>query len=97
MLTGYTVTVPEGRVSALAGPDGAGKTTQLRMLAGLASPAGGTASVPGGAPRQDPDGAGLGEDGMVALFTSGLRDFFDRRGGSRTRGGAADGGTEGVA
>ncbi len=43
------------------------------------------------------DGAGLDEDGIVALFTSALRDFFDRRGGSRTRGGAADGGTEGVA
>ncbi len=43
------------------------------------------------------DGAGLDEDGMVALFTSALRDFHDRRGGSRDRGGAAGGGTEGVA
>jgi GntR family transcriptional regulator len=43
------------------------------------------------------DGAGLDEDGMVALFTSALRDFYERRSGSRTRGGAADGGTEGVA
>jgi GntR family transcriptional regulator len=43
------------------------------------------------------DGAGLDEDGMVALFTSALRDFHERGGGSRTRGGAADGGTEGVA
>ena len=45
------------------------------------------------------DGAGLDEDGMVALFTSALRDFHERRGGSRTRtrGGAANGGTEGVA
>jgi GntR family transcriptional regulator len=43
------------------------------------------------------DGAGLDEDGMVALFTSALRDFHERRGGSRTRGGAAGGGTEGVA
>jgi hypothetical protein len=33
----------------------------------------------------------------VALFTSALRDFYDRRGGSRTRGGAASGETEGVA
>ena len=41
--------------------------------------------------------AGLDEDGMVALFTSALRDFHERRGGSRTRGGAASGGTEGVA
>jgi GntR family transcriptional regulator len=42
------------------------------------------------------DGAGLDEDGMVALFTSALRDFHERRSGSRTRG-AASGGTEGVA
>jgi GntR family transcriptional regulator len=43
------------------------------------------------------DGAGLDEDGMVALFTSALRDFHERRGGSRTRSGATSGETEGVA
>ena len=43
------------------------------------------------------DAAGLDEDGMVALFTSALRDFHERRSGSRTRGGAAGGGMEGVA
>jgi GntR family transcriptional regulator len=43
------------------------------------------------------DAAGLDEDGMVALFTSALRDFYERRSGSRTRGGGASGGTEGVA
>jgi len=43
------------------------------------------------------EGAGLDEDGMVALFTSALRDFHERRSGSRTRGGAASGETEGVA
>ena len=35
------------------------------------------------------DGAGLDEDGIVALFTSALRDFHERRSGPRTRGGAA--------
>jgi GntR family transcriptional regulator len=39
------------------------------------------------------DTAGLDEDGIVALFTSALRDFYDRR--SRTSG--AGGKTEGVA
>ncbi|HEY2080483.1 MAG TPA: GntR family transcriptional regulator [Streptosporangiaceae bacterium] len=43
------------------------------------------------------DEAGLDEDGIVALFTSALRDFYERRNGSRARGGAAGGETEGVA
>jgi GntR family transcriptional regulator len=41
--------------------------------------------------------AGLDEDGIVALFTSALRDFYERRGGTGDRRGAAGGGTEGVA
>jgi ABC-2 type transport system ATP-binding protein len=63
-LTECTVTVPEGRVSALVGPNGAGKTTLLRMLAGLSSPTCGAALVLGGAPRQDP--AFLAEIGFLA-------------------------------
>jgi GntR family transcriptional regulator len=43
------------------------------------------------------DTAGLDEDGIVALFTSVLRDFRERRGGSADRRGAASGETEGVA
>ena len=39
------------------------------------------------------EGAGLDEDGVVALFASALRDFYDRRGGGR----GVAGGTEGVA
>jgi GntR family transcriptional regulator len=41
--------------------------------------------------------AGLDEDGLVALFTTALRDFRERRSGPRTRGDAAGDGTEGVA
>ena len=43
------------------------------------------------------DAAGLDEDGIVAVFTSVLRDFFKRRGGSADRPGTADGEKEGVA
>ena len=43
------------------------------------------------------DTAGLDEDGIVALFTSVLRDFRERRGGSGDRRGAPSGETEGVA
>ena len=43
------------------------------------------------------DASGLDEDGIVALFTSALRDFFKGRDGAAGRHGAADGGTEGVA
>jgi ABC-2 type transport system ATP-binding protein len=49
-----TITVPEGRVSALIGPNGAGKTTLLRLLAGLARPTTGEVAVLGGPPCQDP-------------------------------------------
>ena len=42
------------------------------------------------------DAAGLDQDGIVALFTSALRDFHERRGGPADRG-AASGETEGVA
>lgn len=43
------------------------------------------------------DTAGLDEDGIVALFTSVLRDFRERSGGSGGRRGAAGGESEGVA
>jgi GntR family transcriptional regulator len=43
------------------------------------------------------DGVGLDEDGMVALFTSAVRDFYERRSGSGTPGAAPRGATKGVA
>src|ERR1700691_4973069 len=43
------------------------------------------------------DKAGLDEDGIVALFTSGLRDFFKTRGGKSSGGVADRAGAAGVA
>ncbi|MGE0040807.1 MAG: ABC transporter ATP-binding protein [Vicinamibacterales bacterium] len=41
VLTGLTLTVPDGSLTALVGPSGCGKTTALRVTAGLMTPASG--------------------------------------------------------
>jgi ABC-2 type transport system ATP-binding protein len=63
-LSDCTISIPQGRISALVGSNGAGKTTLLRLLAGLAAPTAGRATVLGGSPRQDP--AYLAEIGFLA-------------------------------
>jgi ABC-2 type transport system ATP-binding protein len=63
-LNDCTITLPEGRISALIGPNGAGKTTLLRLLAGLSRPSAGQVIVNGSSPRQDP--AFLADIGYLA-------------------------------
>ena len=46
-VTGLDLAVPRGEMFSLVGPDGAGKTTTLRMLCGLLPPTSGTARVLG--------------------------------------------------
>jgi ABC-2 type transport system ATP-binding protein len=41
------VSIPKGKIVGLAGPDGAGKTTLIRLIAGLLSPSSGTITVDG--------------------------------------------------
>ena len=48
------ISVAEGEIFGLVGPDGAGKTTTLRMLCGLVSPTGGSALVAGHDVARDP-------------------------------------------
>jgi len=48
--------VTAGEIFGLVGPDGAGKTTTLRMLAGVLTPESGSATVAGCDIRQDPEG-----------------------------------------
>jgi ABC-2 type transport system ATP-binding protein len=52
---GLNLDVARGEVFGLVGPDGAGKTTTLRMLCGLLDPTGGRASVAGYEVAKNPD------------------------------------------
>ncbi len=52
---GLTLTVGKGELFGLVGPDGAGKTTTLRMLAGILRPSAGDALVAGLSVRRDPE------------------------------------------
>ena len=49
-LSGVSATVPAGRITGLVGPDAAGKTTLMRLLAGLMLPTSGEVRVFGKAP-----------------------------------------------
>jgi ABC-2 type transport system ATP-binding protein len=51
---GLNLTVAEGEIFGLVGPDGAGKTTTLRMLCGLLDPTEGSASVAGHDVQREP-------------------------------------------
>ncbi len=54
-VAGVDLLVPQGGVHGLLGPDGAGKTTTIRMLATLITPDGGRARVFGSDVVRDPD------------------------------------------
>ena len=49
-------TVATGEIFCLVGPDGAGKTTTMRMLAGVMAPDAGSATVAGYDVVHDPEG-----------------------------------------
>jgi len=53
---GLTFDVQRGELFGLVGPDGAGKTTTLRMLAGVLRPTSGDATINGVSVARDPEG-----------------------------------------
>jgi len=53
---GLTFDVGRGELFGLVGPDGAGKTTTLRMLAGVLRPTAGDATINGVSVARDPEG-----------------------------------------
>ncbi|HEY0271318.1 MAG TPA: ATP-binding cassette domain-containing protein [Sphingomonas sp.] len=59
-LDGISIGIAPGRITGLVGPDGAGKTTLIRLLAGLLAADGGRIEVLGGAP-----GAAMDEIGYM--------------------------------
>ncbi|WP_136515634.1 ABC transporter ATP-binding protein [Geomonas edaphica] len=54
---GLSFKVARGEIFGLVGPDGAGKTTTMRMLAGVLAPDAGSARVAGYDMTRDPEGA----------------------------------------
>ncbi len=61
-LRGVTARIPAGRITGLVGPDASGKTTLMRLLAGLMVPTGGALRIFGLSPdellRRDPNSIG---------------------------------------
>ena len=57
-LDGVDIAVRPGKVAGLVGPDGAGKTTLIRILAGLMKPNAGTVEILGAPPAQRLDEIG---------------------------------------
>jgi ABC-2 type transport system ATP-binding protein len=54
-LDGITASIEAGRMTGLVGPDGGGKTTLLRLMAGLLVADGGSLRVCGADPAVDPE------------------------------------------
>src|SRR5689334_14385101 len=54
-LDGISLEIARGELFGVVGPDGAGKTTMLRILAGVLPPSSGDARVGGVSVRRDPE------------------------------------------
>ena len=96
---GLSFDVHAGEIFGLVGPDGAGKTTTMRILAGVLAPDGGRATVGGFDVAMDPEGAkhhlsympqrfGLYEDLTVAENIRFYADLFGVKRATREQRGA---------
>jgi ABC-2 type transport system ATP-binding protein len=94
-LEGITARIAAGRVTGLIGPDGAGKTTLMRLMAGLMEPTEGVIRVEGLEPLRDadrlraiigymPQKFGLYEDLTVQENLNLHADLRDMEGADRT-------------
>lgn len=54
VLEDFSLTVPEGTIFCLLGPNGSGKTTTINLITGLLTPVDGDISVLGSDPKKDP-------------------------------------------
>jgi ABC-2 type transport system ATP-binding protein len=57
-LDGVSIAIPAGRITGLVGPDGAGKTTLIRIIAGLMAPGEGSVDILGRPPADALDDIG---------------------------------------
>ncbi len=76
-LDGVSIEIMPGRITGLVGPDGAGKTTLIRLLAGLLKADGGEIMVLGGAPGADQDQIGYMPQRFGLYEDLGVRENLD--------------------